>query len=64
MSYCQDDWPDRNQLHGIINQYWPFRSKLTARISIRSLCLDILDALYEGHQEISKCMSRVQQTVW
>ena len=74
MSYCQDGWPDRNKLHGTINQYWPFRSELTmvdglllrgSRIIIpSSLRLEILDSLHEGHQGISKCRSRAQQSVW
>ena len=73
MSYCQDGWPDRSQLHGIINQYWPSHTELTlvdglllrcSRIIIlSSLHLDILDALHEGHQGITKCRSRVQQSV-
>ena len=73
MSYCQDGWPDRSQLHRIINQYWPFRTELTlvdglllrgSRIIIpSSVHLDILDALHEGHQGITKCSSRAQQSV-
>ena len=74
MSYCQNGWPDRSQLQGIINQYWPFHSELTpvdwlllrgSRIVIPSfLRLDILDALHEGYQGITKCWSRAQQSVW
>lgn len=74
ISYCLDGWPDRSQLHGIINQYWPFHSEITVvdgillygcRIIIpSSLRLEILDRLHEGHQGISKCRSRSQHSVW
>ena len=74
MSYCQDGWPDRSQLQGTINQYWPFRSELTlveglllygSRIVIpSSLRLGVLDSLHEGHQGINKCRSRAQQSIW
>ena len=74
ISYCQDGWPDRSHLNGIINHYWPYRSEITfveellmygARVIVpASLRLDMLDRLHEGHQGINKCRLRPQQSVW
>ena len=74
MAYCQEGWPDRSQLNGTINQYWPYRAEFTqvegllmygTRIVVpTSLRLDILDRLHEGHQGITKCRLRAQQSVW
>jgi len=74
VSYLQESWPEKEQLKGLIRQYWPHRASLTiidgllmyeTRIVIpSSLRQDILEKLHEGHQGITKCRRLAIQSVW
>ena len=72
--FCQSGWPPKHQVKGKLKAYTPFTAELTIqkgllmrnrRIVIPSLVQrDILDKLHCGHQGITKCRLRAQQSVW
>ena len=72
--YCKYGWPHQHKIPGPVCPYLSVASKLIvhdglllkgARIVIPSaLRLSILDQLHSGHQGVTKCRARAQQTVW
>jgi len=72
--FCQKGWPDKHEVPEALKPYYSLSSELTVykgllmrsnRIVIPS-CLrkDMLDRLHTGHQGITKCRRRAQQSVW
>ena len=74
MTYIEEGWPSKDHLSGTIGLYWTHRMHLTLeentilynnRLLIPgSLRHYILDQLHIGHQGITKCRMRAQQSVW
>ena len=72
--YCKYGWPHQHKIPGSVRPYLSVASELIvhdglllkgARIVIPSaLRLSILDQLHSGHQGVTKCRARAQQTVW
>ena len=73
--YTRDGWPPSHQIKGLLKSYLPFSSELSLtpdglllrgkRIVVpTSLRMDILERLHEGHQGITKCRRRAQESVW
>ena len=72
--YCKHGWPHVHNLSVLLRPYHSDASQLTVhdglllngtRIVIPSaLRLDILDQLHRGHQGITKCRARAQQSAW
>ena len=72
--YCKHGWPHVHNLSGPLRPYRSIASELTVhdglllkgnRIVIPSILrLNILDQLHSGHQGISKCRARAQQSAW
>ena len=66
--------PDKTYVSDMTHQCWPHKAAISiqqgvpmyeARLIIpSSLRLDILDRIHEGHQGISKCRERTNQSVW
>jgi len=74
MKYCQEGWPAKHNIKGLVKQYWLVRSELcihdelllrTDKIVIPT-CLqeDILSRIHQGHQGIVKCRLRARTSVW
>ena len=72
--YCKHEWSHVHNLSGPLCPYHSIASELTVhdglllksnRIVIPpTLRLNILDQAYSGHQGITKCCARAQQSVW
>ena len=72
--YCESGWPNKHQVLQILKSYYSVSAELTIqqgllmrnnRLVIPSfLRHDMLDRLYTGHQGITKCRRRAQQSVW
>ena len=72
--YCKEGWPERSNLKGAVKPYFSVASELTAqegmlvrgsRIVVpTTLRLEMLDRLHAGHQGITKCRERAQQSMW
>ena len=73
ISYIEEGWPPRPHLRGSLNPYWAYRANRNvadglllygSRLVIpSSLRFEILNRLHEGHQGITKCRLRAQQSV-
>lgn len=74
MRMCQDWWPDSGRCMGVEKLYWPERAYLSVhdglllkgtRLVIPSILWnEVLARLHEGHQGVTKCRERAQQSVW
>ena len=72
--FCQAGWPDQHEVPEALKPYYSVSAELTIykgllmrsnRIVIpSSLRQDMLDRLHTGHQGITKCRQRAQQSVW
>lgn len=72
--YCQDGWPNRNQLDNDLKPFHSVSTELSlqngllmrnSRIVIpKSLQPEILQKLHNGHQGITKCRERARNSVW
>ena len=72
--FCQTGWPDRREIPEVLKPYYSVLAELTVykgllmrnnRIVIpSSLRQDMLNRLHTGHQGITKCRRRAQQSVW
>lgn len=72
IGYCQDKWP--KETSPVVQAYWPHRANISynkgllmydARIIIPpSMQQEILEKLHVGHQGITKCRRRAQESVW
>ena len=72
--YVKEGWPSKENIKGIVQQYWQHQAELAIvdgllmyglRIVILSaLRQDILEKLHEGHQGITKCRRRAIESVW
>ena len=74
IDYCQHGWPAYMPSLPLLRQYWENRSHLAVvdnlllydeRIVIpRSMRLEILDCIHQGHLGITKCRARARNAVW
>ena len=74
IQYCQSGWPSKHQVPQSLKPYYSVSAELNIqqgllmrnnRIVIpSSLHSDMLDKLHTGHQGITKCHRRAQQSVW
>ena len=72
--YCQNEWPHRSKIQGLLKKFIPVKDELSvskglllrgSRLVIpQSLQSEILTKLHAGHQGISKCRQRALQSVW
>ena len=75
MEYCQNGWPEyETSIQDPVKPYWKNSAELTVEQGLllkgcrlvipATLRLDILDRIHAGHQGITRCRSRAQQSVW
>ncbi len=74
MSYCEDGWPEKHMIKGVMKAYYPYKSSLTVEEGIimlgnrvfipPSLRMEMLERLHTGHQGITKCCRLAQQSMW
>ena len=72
--YCESGWPNKHQVPQILKSYYSVSAELTIQQGLlmrnnrlvipSSLHHDMLDQLHTGHQGITKCRRRAQQSVW
>ena len=72
--YCESGWPNKHQVPQILKSYYSVSAELTIQQGLlmrnnrlvipSSLCHDMLDRLHTGHQGITKCRRRAQQSMW
>ena len=72
--YCESGWPNKHQVPQILKSYYSVSAELTIQQGLlmrnnrlvipSSLRHDMLDRLHTGHQGITKCRRRAQQSVW
>ena len=74
LKYCQEGWPAKHHIKGLVKQYWCVRSELcihnelllSADRIVIPTCLqqDVLSRIHQGHQGIVKCRLRAHTSVW
>ena len=72
--YCESGWPNKHQVPQILKSYYSVSAELTIQQGLlmrnnrlvipSSLRHDMLDRHHTGHQGITKCRRRAQQSVW
>ena len=71
--YCQDGWPNRNQLDNDLKSFHSVSTEFSVQNGLlmrnsqivipKSLQPDILQKLHNGHQGITKCRARARNSV-
>ena len=74
MSHCENGWPEKQHVKGVIKPYYQFSGELSVQQGLllkgtrlvipTTMRLDILDKLHEGHLGITKCRERAKRSVW
>jgi transposase InsO family protein len=72
--YCEDGWPEYMPHTPLIRPYWEHQSHLSLiddlllyddRIVVpRSLRLELLECVHQGHMGITKCRARARSSIW
>ena len=72
--YCESGWPSKHKVPQLLKSYYSVSAELTVQQGLlmrnnrlvipSSLRHDMLDRLHTGHQGITKCRRRAQQSVW
>ena len=74
MSHCENGWPEKQHVKGVIKWYHQFSGKLSVQQGLllkgtmlvipTTLHLDILDKLHEGPLGITKCCEGAKRSAW
>ena len=74
MKFCQEGWPVKHAIKGMLKHYWCIRSELSLHNQLllwgnrlvipTGLQHDILCRIHQGHQGIVKCHLRASVSVW
>ena len=72
--YCLESGPDKHRIPSSIKPYWSERGETTInqRVILKSMRIlipsamrfEVLDKIYQGHQDITKCREGTKQAVW